>query len=181
MLLTEDLVRGDGRRGPVAGPDSDVILGGCIRLARNFAAWPFMTRMTDADREAMRRYAVASLETVRRGKLTLFEMSECDAVERHLLAERLLISEELAAAQSGAAAISDDETLSVVIGDEDHLQIQTFTKDSDLQGPLNEALQLSQDLTDAGVVFAISEEFGYLTASPMNTGTGMQASLILHL
>lgn len=183
MLSIDDVLCGDymANSHDAARPGRDVIFRGRVRLVRNFAAWPFMTRMTDGDRVAMQLYAVSLLNAVCQNNLTLFDFSKCDSIERRMLAESQLIRDEFALSDIGAVAICDDESLSVVIGDEDHLQLQVATQISGLRDALKTVLMLNQRLLDEGGIFAISEEFGYLAASPTNVGSGMRAELTLHL
>ena len=187
MLSFDDIQQCGDHISPVApaaapGNDSDVVISSRVRLARNFAAWPFESQLNDADRAAVLRHAKKLLAAVRPRGLTLFELFQCDPLERLLLVERHLISPELAACRTECAvAISDDRSLSVMIHEEDHLRIQAMVGGFDLQRPLEMAMRLESDLSNAGTAFAISEEFGYLTACPTNIGSAMRAGVMLHL
>ena len=98
-----------------------------------------------------------------------------------MLLERQLISRELASAEGArGVAVATDESVSVMVNEEDHLRIQVMRSGLDL----DQAWQITNEVDDRieqRVAYAFHEEFGYLTACPTNVGTGMRASVMLHL
>lgn len=108
-------------------------------------------------------------------------MEELDDAERQILIERHLISKELAEGQAGAAvAISKDQSFSIMINEEDHLRIQILKPGFNFK-KLWKALNLLDSTLEEDLDFAFSEELGYLTACPTNLGTGIRASVMMHL
>ena len=165
-----------------SGPESDIVISSRVRLARNLAAFPFTNRASGyqkAEIEALLRDRIAKLEVdPRLGYLTVPALS---TLERQLLVERQLISRELAAADGPrGVALGPQETVSVMVNEEDHIRLQVmrsgFTLDETWQ-----QIDRVDDLLEQRVGYAFSEEFGYLTACPTNVGTGMRASVMLHL
>jgi protein arginine kinase len=166
-----------------SGPESDVVVSTRIRLARNLAGVPFTTRASPhqkAETEARLREAIANLDlTV---PLTYVNVATLPAIDRQFLVERQLISRELAGVLDGprGVAFDDAEAISLMINEEDQLRMQSMRSGFDLDAAWD-AIDSIDDLIEAKVEYAFSDDFGYLTACPTNVGTGMRASVMLHL
>jgi protein arginine kinase len=110
----------------------------------------------------------------------LITMTDLSQGDKSKLAEKHLISFEMAKSDYGSALINTEETMSIMLMEEDHLRLQVI-----LGGfKLTEAWELANkvdDVIEESVTYAFSEEFGYLTACPTSTGTGMRASVMMHL
>jgi protein arginine kinase len=166
-----------------SGPESDVVVSSRIRLARNIAGAPFTTRATPhqkAETEARLREAIAGLDLPT--PLTYVNVASLPAIDRQFLVERQLISRELAGVLDGprGVAFDDREAVSIMINEEDQLRLQSMRSGFDLEAAW-EAIDHIDDLIESNVEYAFSEDFGYLTACPTNVGTGMRASVMLHL
>ncbi len=163
-----------------SGEQSDMVISTRIRLARNIAGYPFPNRMTEEQNKQIKqavRDAVAQI-----GGLTLDYIELADCKERDVLAmvERHLISYEFAKKGTGALLLSPDERISIMINEEDHLRIQVLGAGLDLEEAYKLA-DLVETALDERLHFAFDERLGYLTQCPTNLGTGMRASLMLHL
>src|SRR6516165_4089389 len=164
------------------GPESDIVISSRIRLARNLAAFLFTNRASahqKAEIEAMVRDRISKLE-IDPG-LTYVHIPGLTPLDRQFLVERQLISRELAAAEGPrGVALAPQETVSLMVNEEDHLRLQVmrsgFTLDEAWQD-----IDKVDDLLEQRVSYAFSDEFGYLTACPTNVGTGMRSSVMLHL
>jgi len=164
------------------GPHGDIVLSTRVRLARNVAGRPFLSRLEPAER--------AELETVLRdailaagepGEFTWFDLEVLPAIDRQCLLERHVISREHAAAEGPrGVAISRDQRFAVMVNEEDHLRLQVYWACLQLQAAWTEADALD-DRIEQRVTYAFSPELGYLTACPTNVGTGMRLSVMLHL
>lgn len=161
-----------------SGPEGDVVLSTRIRLARNLSSLPFpgnmsreqRVRMLDAVREAMKEKGFSYLD--------MDNVSETDALS---LVERHLISPEFSAGREKRGLfLSEDESVSIMVGEEDHLRIQVMTAGLQTEEAYRTADELDTAL-DTALRFAFDERLGYLTQCPTNLGTGMRASLMLHL
>ena len=166
-----------------SGPESDVVVSTRIRLARNLAGVPFTTRASPhqkAETEARLREAIASLDLA--VPLTYVNVATLPAIDRQFLVERQLISRELAGVLDGprGVAFDDAEAISLMINEEDQLRMQSMRSGFDLDAAWD-AIDTIDDLIEAKVEYAFSDDFGYLTACPTNVGTGMRASVMLHL
>ena len=166
------------------GPESDVVLGTRVRLARNVEGIPFPGVATPEQlREVATRcrQAILSLDRASGGPLTFSRMSEIAPLERELLVERHLISPmHTQDVREKALALRDDESVSLMINEEDHLRLQTLFAGFQLEQALDLADRIDDRLSET-LEYAFSERVGYLTAWPTNVGTGLRASVMLHL
>lgn len=165
------------------GPESDVVASSRIRLARNFAGFKFVSRCSRQDRVEVLRLAqpcIASAAAPR--EVTWVDLSEATELERVVLVERHLISQQLAkGSEPRAVAITaPDERLSVMVNEEDHLRIQVIRAGLALDDAF-EQINSVDDRIDAAADYAFSARWGYLTACPTNVGTGIRVSVMLHL
>jgi len=168
------------------GPDGDTVISSRVRLARNLTGLPFPQAQTpEQAAEVVRKVeaALASPEAAKAGlgEWGLVRLAELPWLDRAVLVEKHLISPNLAQnTETGAVVIGAGETLSIMINEEDHIRIQCLY--AGLQ--LDEALRLASrvdDVLEARLPYAFAEKFGYLTACPTNVGTGMRASVLVHL
>ncbi len=162
--------------------NDDIMVSTRVRLARNILKYPFPNVMTKQDIEGAKKDIIAALEKEKEviGELKFVEMSDTDIPERRVMMEKHLISSELVDKNGAAVAVSADEELSLMLMEEDHIRIQSIIGGF----ALKEAYELANKADDAiekHVEFAFSEKYGYLTACPTNTGTGMRASVMMHL
>jgi len=164
------------------GPESDIVISCRIRLARNLAGRHFLTRASEKELQEIEEELGGYLRE-REGRFSrhYFRMAGISEVDRHVLVERHLISREHMAGEAGrAVAISDDERLSVMINEEDHLRIQVLRSGLRLAEAWKEIDELDTEISER-FEFAFSPKWGYLTACPTNVGTGIRVSVMLHL
>jgi protein arginine kinase len=159
-----------------------IVLMTRIRLARNLAGQPFPGWAKPAQRASILescREAVAAAPQMKRGlNIAVGELSD---LEKQILVERHLISRELSGAKAGAGIIiSKEQTLSVMVNEEDHLRIQTLRAGFQLKKAWNAINELDTALEE-NLDYAFSPTIGYLTACPTNLGTAMRASAMMHL
>jgi protein arginine kinase len=166
------------------GPETDIVLSSRVRLARNFNDYTFPTLFSHEEAKEVIELVKKRIElevNSEIGTLELLEMGQLQPLEKQVLVEKHLISPQLIdEARQGACLLSEDEAISIMINEEDHLRIQCLM--SGLQ--LKEALQLANVLDDwieEEIDYAYDEERGYLTSCPTNVGTGLRASVMMHL
>jgi protein arginine kinase len=169
-----------------SGPMSNIVLSTRIRLARNLQGVPFTGRASAAERRGVleRVDAVWQRSPVSRGGAR-FLVDDLDAGDRLLLHERHLISKELAtaAAPEGGrshAAVYLAGAVGLMVNEEDHLRLQVFRSGFALGDAYADLERLDGEL-GAALPVAFHPEFGYLTACPTNAGTGLRASVLIHL
>ncbi|MDR1569211.1 MAG: protein arginine kinase [Oscillospiraceae bacterium] len=163
---------------PDSVPDRDVVLTCRVRLARNHADLPFPGFLDVEQAQESIRRATNALEP---HELRTVSLDRMTPIQRQALVERHLISRDLLRTpERSAVLLNDDETLSVMINEEDHLRVQAFVNRFDLPLAAKIAFE-ADDWLSSKLSFAYDIELGYLTACPTNTGTGMRASAMLHL
>ena len=178
----DDLARTSGEWLRGSGPESDIVISSRIRLARNLAEFPFISRAASGDRAEIER---ALRESVMRSpaaaEMIYFDVNKLEGIDRQFLVERQLISREHAEAEGArGVAIDPQERVSLMINEEDHLRIQVMHSGLDLIGAW-EQVNAIDDLVESQITYAFNDKLGYLTACPTNVGTGMRVSVMLHL
>ena len=169
-----------------SGENADIVLSTRIRLARNLEGFAFTSRARDGERLrvlAQLREATGTVPAMAHS--VLLRVDELPLDDRLLLHERHLVSKELAGldpqhpVRSGAAVFLSGD-VGVMVNEEDHLRIQALQSGFELSEAYAAAERLDREI-GSRVPFAFHQEFGYLTACPTNTGTGMRASVLIHL
>lgn len=163
------------------GEHNDVILSTRVRFARNLEEYPFPSRLDAEGREKVCQSVRDALSDVSGIKLHYIDMTDLTDKQAVALAERHLISPEFTSGGKGRALLlSDDESVSIMLCEEDHIRIQVIKGGLDLEGAFELANKID-DLLDSKLRFAFDERIGYLTQCPTNLGTGMRASVMMHL
>jgi protein arginine kinase len=164
------------------GPDAEIVVSSRIRLARNLAQFPFLTRADDSTKSDLEELLQSKVPNLSAGpQLYYFNVRDLSQLDRQFLIERQLISKELAEGH-GARGVAFDkgQSVSIMINEEDHLRMQVVRSGFSLDECWQDIDQLD-DALEESVTYAFSEEFGYLTACPTNVGTGIRVSVMLHL
>jgi protein arginine kinase len=177
-----DLVSTSGEWLRGSGPESDIVISSRIRLARNLAEFPFISRATQTDRtEIENTLRDRVLEIQESGDLEYVNVNELKVIDRQFLVERQLISREHAESEGArGVAIARNEQVSLMINEEDHLRIQVMHSGLDLEAAWNQIDRIDSLLAEK-VNFAFHPKLGFLTACPTNVGTGLRVSVMLHL
>lgn len=166
------------------GKDGDVVLSSRVRLARDLEDYSFPHRMTsDKMIEVRDRVvtAVMSLPTAGTEKFVSLNMDLLPEPDRVALVEKHLISDDLAKGGAGqSVCISKDESVSILVNEEDHIRIQVMDCGFSLEKAYRKAEEIAVFL-EKNLPVAYSNQYGFLTACPTNTGTGMRASVMVHL
>lgn len=164
------------------GKNSSVVLSTRIRFARNLKDYPFPSRLNTAEKEKVNELLKnVFLAANNEENLRFFEMSSIEKVKAVSLAEKHLISPEFAFDPNGRALLlSEDEEVSIMLCEEDHARIQVILPGLDLENAYEKALKFDKALEEKAAI-AFDERLGYLTQCPTNLGTGMRASVMLHL
>ena len=159
-----------------------VLLSTRIRLARNLADHRFPGRASRNELKAIATKCSSSLASLSPLQgASIFEISALSELERRVLMERHLVSRELCERpEQSLVVISSDQSISVMVNEEDHLRIQVLRSGLHLRRAWRKMDSLDNAL-EGCVDFAFSPEFGYLTACPTNLGTGLRASAMMHL
>lgn len=165
-------------------PEDDIAVSTRIRLARNLSGLPFPARMTPEQRRELNlkvKNAVLQSNTPFAKSLKYIDMADVPQTEIAAMVERHIISPEFAEENADRAIIiSADESISIMIGEEDHVRIQVILGGLQLEKAYDTAEQLDSLLYNE-LHFAFDRSLGFLTECPTNLGTGLRASVMLHL
>ena len=165
-------------------PEDDIAVSTRIRLARNLSGLPFPARMSSEQRKELNlkvKNAVLQSNTPFAKNLKYIDMADVPQTEIAAMVERHIISPEFAEENADRAIIiSADESISIMIGEEDHVRIQVILGGLQLEKAYDTAEQLDSLLYNE-LHFAFDRNLGFLTECPTNLGTGLRASVMLHL
>lgn len=163
------------------GKDSDVVVSSRIRIARNIAEFPFEKKCDAKTKEKLTKKMEEITPSIGYG-LKFLRLKDMDEITQMSLVEKRLISPDLVREenQQGAILLNEDENICVMLQEEDHLRIQVFAAGMELPSLLHLAMEIEEKIGNL-LNYAYHEKYGFLTACPSNVGTGMRASVMLHL
>ena len=166
------------------GLDGEVVISTRIRLARNLEEYPFPIRCSDKikhDIVEKVKDAVLNSNSVISTRFSCVDVDNINAGEKVSLVERHLVSPEFISEKSEKALLLlDDESVSIMINEAEHIRLQVMSEGFNLDKTYEQASRIDT-LLDERLKFAFSDTLGYLTQCPTNLGTGMRASVMLHL
>ena len=166
------------------GPEDDIAISSRIRLARNLSGEPFPVRSDDVSLTAVRDSVFGVLEradSMKETETCEFKVDELSELDRRFLLERHLISREFLNPRHGAGLVTNrDQGVFVMINEEDHLRLQVLAPGFQLNEIWRRINSLDDELSTE-LTFAFDKTLGYLTSCPTNLGTGLRASVMLHL
>lgn len=156
--------------------EQPIVMSSRIRLARNLEneVHPLMYKEGDAER------VLDEISSVLSPVYEQVNLDDLQSNERSMLVIKHLVSKELLNQTAGAVFLNEDESLSIMVNEEDHIRIQAMGRELALKELYEKALEVD-DLIDEKLTIAYDETVGYLTACPTNVGTGLRASVMLHL
>ena len=166
------------------GPDHDIVLSTRIRLARNITDVPFPLMADEHNRQVVsnrlkEHFDKRSYSDYK--NLEYFDMAGLEPLEKQVLVEKHLISPLLAERQNESAVLlSENEQVSIMINEEDHIRLQLYFPGLQLERGLAESFKID-DWLEEKVDYAFDPDLGYLTSCPTNVGTGLRASVMMHL
>ena len=162
-------------------PEGDIVVSTRIRLARNINGYPFPARMSESDRREVNAKIKAAVEADSKHNLKYIDMMDVPENERLSMVERHIASREFVLKPDNKAILlSGDETVSIMIDEEDHIRIQVVLPGLQLQ----KAYAIADDIDNMlcnSLDMAFDSTLGFLTECPTNLGTGLRASVMLHL
>jgi protein arginine kinase len=182
ILNLNDMIKEIGAWLKGTGTNGDIVISSRVRLARNLSNFPFPHRASAEHRE---KVAAAILHAVTDCRAfanpLVLGIEEITPLDKQFLAERHIISPEFAqCGKSAKVIIGEKEIISLMVNEEDHLRLQAIQSGLQLMDAWKLVDEVDTQLSRR-VRFAYSQNWGYLTTCPTNTGTGMRASLMLHL
>ncbi|MBR3780495.1 MAG: protein arginine kinase [Clostridia bacterium] len=163
------------------GDQGDIVISTRIRLARNLYDFPFPAKLDINGKNKVNELIKGILFENDRKDFSYIEMKDLSRIQAVSLAESHLISPEFASKKDGSALVlSSDESVSIMLCEEDHIRLQVMKSGLALEEAYDIADKLDR-MIDGKVKYAFDERIGYLTQCPTNLGTAMRASVMLHL
>lgn len=163
------------------GEQSDIVVSTRIRFARNVAKYPFPNKLNTKSRIELNNIIKDAIEKDNKYNLRFVEMKTLARFEAASMAERHIISPEFASDDNGRAfMISPEEDICIMLNEEDHIRLQVMKSGFALDEAYSIADKID-DLIGEKLPYAFDERIGFLTQCPTNLGTGMRASVMLHL
>lgn len=180
-MTIDDLTKhaGEWLRG---GPLGEIVISSRVRLARNMAGYPFLSKASEAQRGEIEETLGARISSTSLGHQTFYvNIARMSELDRQVLVERHLISRQHADAEgSRGVVVSTTEQVALMINEEDHLRLQVLRGGFQLEEAWGEIDRIDTLLGER-IAYAFHPRLGYLTACPTNVGTGIRVSVMLHL
>ena len=168
------------------GPDSQIVISSRVRLARNLAGQPFPHLMSQESGQSIIKLVQNVIDDPatrdRLGLMFYVPLEELTPLDRQILMEKHLISPQHASDEQlfRGVILSPDESISIMVNEEDHLRIQVLLPGLQLGAAWDQANRVD-DALERKLDFAFDELYGYLSCCPTNVGTGLRASVMMHL
>lgn len=166
------------------GPQNDIVISSRIRLARNLEEFPFPVALTpEKSKEVIKTVNDSILEsnTTLKDEFKLIALSEISNSDKQVFIEKHLISPNLVEkSNKSAVMMNSDQSVSIMINEEDHIRIQCLLPGFQLSQAWDLANKID-DIIEENVKYAFDENVGYLSSCPTNVGTGIRASVMVHL
>ena len=166
------------------GNDGDVVISSRIRLARNLRKYPFSSKISGDEELALLKDAEECTESLEEKVGSNFFYCNFNSLldnEKLAMVERHIVSPNFADKNANTGLVlSEDESVSIMVNEEDHLRIQTFSRGKNMQEVYRLA-SLVDDTLEERLGFAFDRQYGYLTSCPTNIGTGLRASYMMFL
>ncbi|SEF86687.1 protein arginine kinase [Caloramator fervidus] len=164
--------------------NNDIVLTSRVRLARNIDGIPFPQKLSEKEANKVIDQVADSIlnsNSAIAHEFRLIRLKELRPLERISMVEKHLISRDLINEyQKGAVILNRDENVSIMINEEDHIRLQVIYPGFKIKDAYDFASKLD-DLIEEKIQYAYDSKFGYLTSCPTNVGTGIRASVMLHL
>jgi len=164
------------------GPESGIVLSSRIRFARNLKEFKFPPSADTDTRDKIIDFIMAafnSLNLLKRGRF--LRSSDISSLDQSFLVERHLISPEFMKDSTGRGLFIDSsDQLSIMVNEEDHIRLQVISSGLSMSECWEQANEIDQQLSRK-IEYAFDDSFGHLTSCPTNVGTGLRASILIHL
>ena len=159
------------------GKDNDVVVSSRVRIARNIAGKKFVSTASDEElKDVLMTIKNSNIDS----DLHFINLSDLDELMQNSLVEKRVISRDLLEMKETGILLNDTEDISIMINEEDHLRIQVMKPGFNLDEALSDAIRVDEKISSK-INYAYNDKYGFLTACPTNLGTGLRASVMLHL
>ena len=163
------------------GPDEDIVLSSRARLSRNLSGYFFPYKLSEKDQKEVQKQIEKAFGKIKQDKgLKAVKLEKLSVIDRRKLIEKHFVSQDYSLEKDKLVVFDSDNFVTAVVNVRDHLQIAAFAGGSDINKAYERANSIEHDL-DQYLDFSVSLDKGYLCADIKNCGTGLQASILLHL
>ncbi|MCL7971884.1 MAG: protein arginine kinase [marine benthic group bacterium] len=166
------------------GEEAEIVLSSRVRVARNLQGFCFPGRSSDEERaDVLERVRAAASRSTKLADGHFWDVADLDSVDRDLLVERHQISRDLVNSAGGsqsAFVMSESDSCGIMVNEEDHLRLQALVGGLELYSAWRQVDQLDEEVGSL-LPLAYHHQFGFLTACPTNVGTGLRASVLIHI
>lgn len=162
--------------------EKDIVISSRVRLARNIKDLPFAAMIQEEDSKKAIKLVEGALNNQDQSMpyFNKVEVKDLNTNEKRMLVEKHLASKEWSKNDEAAVFIRKDENVSIMVNEEDHIRIQCILDSFQLRRAFDIANEID-DILEEKIRYAFDDKYGYLTACPSNVGTGMRASVMIHL
>ena len=163
------------------GKDSDVVISSRVRLVRNLNGFKFLSKCSKEEQEKILEKIKEIVPSLGYG-LKYLKIEDLDDITKLSLVEKHLISPEFVMNNKAKKAIiiNSEENICIMLNEDDHIKLQVFSSGQELENLMNLSIEIDEKIGEI-LDYSYSKKFGYLATSPINIGTGMKASVIVHL
>ncbi len=161
------------------GKEEDVVISSRVRLSRNLTGFLFPNKMALKDENRVKNIIIEAFEILD-NKMSIYSVDSINSIERRMLAERNLISQDFTLNKHKSFILSKDQKTSCMINEHDHLRVAVFKSGLGLEDAYK-TVNILESRLEKLLDFAVSLEFGYLNENVRNSGTGIKVSIMLHL
>ncbi len=163
------------------GRDSDVVISSRVRLVRNLNGFKFLKKCSKEEQEKVLEKIKEIVPSIGH-ELKYINLEDLDDITKLSLVEKHLISPEFVINNNArkAIVINNEENICIMLNEDDHIKLQVFSSGQELDNLMNLIIEIDEKIGEI-LNYSYSEKFGYIATSPINIGTGMKASVIVHL
>lgn len=163
--------------------EDNIIIGNNVALSRNISNYPFPHKLSQTESQVISKNInniIQENKDLSEDNFNLYNMKELSEIEKVVLVERQIISNKFANSEIGSIIINKDKTKCILINDEDHIKIKVYEDKFNMEEAFNIANKID-DILSEKIDYAFDDKLGYLTCRPINAGTGLKATVVVHL
>ena len=163
--------------------EDNIIMGTRVALSRNITNYPFPHKLSQSESQVIANKInniILKSENLFHENFITYNMSEISQIEKNTLIERGIISNKFSKNDIGSIIINKDKTKVIIVNDQDHIKITIYEDEFNLDEAFIVANKID-DILESKLDYAFDDKLGYLTSCPINVGTGLKASSIVHL
>ena len=163
--------------------EDNIIMGTKVSLSRNITNYPFPHKLSQSESQVIVNKInniILKSENLFNENFITYNMREISQIEKNTLMERGIISNKFSKSDIGSIIINKNKTKVITVNDEDHVKIHIYEDKFNIDETFIVANQID-DILESKLDYAFNDKLGYLTSSPINVGTGLKASVIVHL